>query len=262
MKKLEELLNISDIDPENINDIFREIAETLMTNYIIKKGEKRYAIIEIEFYLYTPQHKDFITYPRNLEAGRWFFHESGVDLTFKTDEKPSVLKIKDKNKKDIEKLIYKDCSFGGILIRGLYQFSWEDKELIDHNARYIFGPQKVVNELWDDFDALKVNYEEYPIVTEASEENIKIRKDLVRHKRHIKIGKDKQKKKVYDWAERLGFNANTIEIDLKKKIDEYNNELFNPNINSYLYRFFNIIDGDNTWDAIKHLTKTEKKELK
>lgn len=61
---------------------FEEIARLLMNNFVIAKGNVKYEIVEIEFYLYTPQHPDIITYPRAISAGRWYFHPSGVDLTF------------------------------------------------------------------------------------------------------------------------------------------------------------------------------------
>ena len=38
--------------------------------------------IDIEFYWFSKNHKDTITYPRNCNAGDWFFHNSGVDLAF------------------------------------------------------------------------------------------------------------------------------------------------------------------------------------
>lgn len=78
---MENLLSaLNEVYTADIQSKFHEIAEKLMYNYIIKKGEARYAIVEIEFYYYSPYHPDIITYPRNLSAGRWFFHQSGVDL--------------------------------------------------------------------------------------------------------------------------------------------------------------------------------------
>lgn len=126
------------VDRVNPRESFVRIAEILMGKYAIKKGDKRYAIVEIEFYLYSKDHKDYITYPRTIKAGRWFFHQSGVDLTFESNE----------------------ISFGGILIRGLYKLFPVDND----EERYILGPQKCVNELWDNFSAIEPSVEEYPII--------------------------------------------------------------------------------------------------
>lgn len=215
----------------------------MMKNYIIKKGEKEYAIIEIEFYLYSPSHQDFITYPRDIEAGRWFFHQSGVDLTFntiKTEEKT--------NEKGEKYLDFSECVFGGILIRGLYDIK---------KKVYIFGPYNCVNELWDDFNAFDESISEYPILKKSETQNDGT---IVKFKRHIKIDKEKQVKKVYEWAERIGYNIDSKEH--QDVINKYKEELFTQYNDNYLYRFFNIIDGNNTWDAIKHLTIAEKDDLK
>jgi len=82
-----------------------------MCNHIIKKGNLEYAIVEIEFYLFTNDHQDVITYPRVADAGRWFFHQSGVDLTFQSRD---IEEDKDGNFTFEE-----NASFGGILIRAI-----------------------------------------------------------------------------------------------------------------------------------------------
>lgn len=106
---MENLLSaLNEVYTTDIQSKFQEIAEKLMYNYIIKKGEARYAIVEIEFYYYSPYHPDIITYSRNLSAGRWFFHQSGVDLTF--DSKSTILDNKGFVTNSGEAI------FGGILI--------------------------------------------------------------------------------------------------------------------------------------------------
>ena len=243
MDDLKELLDISNLNETEIPDRFKKIAEDLMCNHIIKKGQKEYAIIEIEFYLYSPSHRDYITYPREIEAGRLFFHQSGVDLTFKST---GVKLIEDNNKESFE--ISDTAIFGGILIRGLYDLE---------NSKYIFGPYKCVNLLWDDFKAFDNDKDEYPFIKKSEKEIVG---KIVKLKRHIKIDKSKQEKKVYDWAERVSFSVDSEEN--KKIILNYKEDLFNQNNDKYLYRFFNIIDGENTLNAIKHLTLAEKEKLK
>ena len=243
MDDLKELLDISNLKETEIPDRFKKIAEDLMCYHIIKKGQKEYAIIEIEFYLYSPSHRDYITYPREIEAGRWFFHQSGVDLTFRST---GVKLVEENNKEFFE--ISDNAVFGGILIRGLY-----DRE----NSNYIYGPYKCVNLLWDDFKAFDNDKDEYPFIKKSEKEIVG---KIVKLKRHIKIDKSKQEKKVYDWAERVSFSVDSEEN--KKIILNYKEDLFNQNNDKYLYRFFNIVDGENTLNAIKHLTLAEKEKLK
>lgn len=266
METLENLLRAEDLrnlGEKEISGRFREIAETLMGNYIIKKGEKRYAFVEIEFYLYTSTHQDFITYPRDIEAGRWFFHESGVDITFKS------IDIEIETKSSGKKIVtLKDKpQFGGILIRGLYRFPYTDKMGHKIEAKYIFGPHNCVNELWDNFGIFKSDLDEYPVVQEALKGNAEIEKnEIPSYKRHIKIDwkKHTPDSKVRGWAKRLGLEVDPVKIEnnFNNKLKEYSTKLFHPSTIFYPYRFFNIIDGENTWKAINHLTCDEKKNMK
>ena len=139
MTDLQTSLILTENNLKDLPNTFQSIAKNLMCNYVIKKGGKEYAIIEIEFYLYTPTHQDFITYPRNLKAGRWFFHQSGVDISFESKD----IKI-EKNKGRKEKVkLETNPIFGGILIRGLYRFPYTEDENKRYEASYIFGPQNV-----------------------------------------------------------------------------------------------------------------------
>lgn len=64
---------------------FSDIANKLFREYQIAKGDIKYDFEEVEFYLYTENHKDHNhVYPRDCKAGEWFVHYSGVDLTFQT----------------------------------------------------------------------------------------------------------------------------------------------------------------------------------
>lgn len=136
ISELKELLSLSNCPKEqgDFFGYFKEIADLLMNKCIISKGEVKYEIVEIEFYLFTPSHKDIITYPRGTKAGQWFFHQSGVDLTFEGDEN----------------------HFGGILIRGIRE--------VGGLRKMIFGPIRCVDELWDVFGALDREQKEYPVI--------------------------------------------------------------------------------------------------
>ena len=218
---METLNNIlSNIPTKEPQKLFQTIAEELMCNYVIQKGKQQYKIVEIEFYFYSRDHQDVITYPRYIEAGRWFFHPSGVDLTFKSNgieyQKDGKYKISD------------NAYFGGILIRGMYKFDGND-------SKYIFGPQKCVDELWDDFDAFdEAGIKEYPVLKEY--ENGKIfHSNLRKCKRHINIKDEKLHDKIREWAKR-------IDLDWKEhQICAYNESLLNES-----YRYFNLPDYEDS----------------
>ena len=121
-----------------------ECAKRLMGKYWIKKPDFFYQIAEIEFYFYSPKHRDIITYPRKCPEKLWFFHQSGVDLTI-------------------------DCSngfegqnpcFGGILIRSIIKY--DDKN--GKELETICGPQKCVNELFDVLNAVDNSKELTPLL--------------------------------------------------------------------------------------------------
>lgn len=192
------------------------------------KNNKSYSIVEIEFYFYSPNHRDFITYPRNTESGRWFFHQRGVDLSFNCIDIESRI---DKNQKVTYKIKNTSC-FGGILIRGIY-----------HNScGYIFGPQKCVDILWHDIDAFVVKSQDYPVLKKTKET---CPTNIFQCQRYINIkGKDNQKSKIKDWAKRLGLAISDQEVD------RYCEDLFD-NSKKFRYRFFNLQNGDVPWSISK-----------
>lgn len=130
-----------------------ECAKKLMGAYCIEKPDFFYQIAEIEFYFYSPNHRDIITYPRKCSEKLWFFHQSGVDLTI-------------------------DCSngfegrnpcFGGILIRSLIKYDYAKKEL-----GVICGPQKCVDELFDVLNAVDNSKELTPLLVKYHFNNIEV----------------------------------------------------------------------------------------
>lgn len=139
MKNLDELVKaLTEITESNadVKSYFEKISKALLCDCIIVKGKKEYRIREIEFYLLRPDYRDAVTYPRSCNAGDWFFHNSGVDLSFK-----SMCSIS-KADTTLDR-------FGGVLIRTVERISadGEGKTLFD-------GPIKVVNELFDQFSAI------------------------------------------------------------------------------------------------------------
>lgn len=160
-------------DKKEILAEFEEAAKLLMNNCSIKKGEKEYEIIDIEFYMYNFQHPDVITYPRVMEMGRWFFHASGVDLTFESSNPDR---------------------FGGILIRGI-------RNVNDDNDQ-ILGPQKCVEALWDNFNAFdNQHHTEYPIISSVANPRSE---EIMQCPRWISVPKGKTEiDKIREWKARI-----------------------------------------------------------
>jgi len=133
---------------KEIKELFNVIANKLFRNYHIVKGGNTYDFLEIEFYFYSPNHRDLITYPRNgRKPGMWFFHMSGVDITFGSNDKEGDNPL----------------MYGGILIRSILKTSGDKK--------YICGPMKCVDELFDYIYAFNsdVNRADIPYIKENEE---------------------------------------------------------------------------------------------
>lgn len=112
-----------------IPNLFKEIAKVLFERYDIliydSKGEAHYySFAEVEFYYHKKgvlnRDVDNCVYPRTCEAGKFLWHDTGVDICFKSEC-------------DIE-----NYYFGGILIRSLIE-----KE----SNQIIGGPGRCANEL-------------------------------------------------------------------------------------------------------------------
>lgn len=207
---METLKNIlSNIPTKEPQTLFQTIAEELMCNYVIQKGIQQYRIVEIEFYFYSRDHQDVITYPRYIDAGRWFFHSSGVDLTFKSNG-------------------VNNACFEGILIRGLYK-------LYDKDRKYIFGPQKCVDELWNNLNAFdEAGIKEYPVLKREDEK--RFHSNLRKCERHINIKNDKRRHdKIREWAKRIALDWD------EHQISAYDEGLLNG-----CYRYFNLPDYEDS----------------
>lgn len=109
---------------DGIESKFSEIAEDLLLKTEIKIGEDiRYTLEEIEFYYYKKdvfeEGYNICTYPRDCDAGDFFWHYSGVDICFKSY----------------------DDAFGGILIRSMR------KKVGDTDEGIIGGPMRCAIDL-------------------------------------------------------------------------------------------------------------------
>lgn len=187
IEQLTNKLNLTGLPEDGkYDEYFSEIADLLMNHCLIRKGDNEYEIVEIEFYLFTPEHQDVITYPRKIGAGMWYFHQSGVDLTFNSDS----------------------TRFGGILIKGICQ--------IGKDSKTITGPVNCVNELWDEFNALNPKIGEYPAV--APKDQI-TEKSINAYPRKITIYKSKgqgEKERVSYWTEKAKKEDSSITVDFEE----------------------------------------------
>lgn len=149
MGKIEELQKLFRIKEEQSEDKVKEqfgkIANMLFQDFHIEKERVCYDFLEIEFYFYSKEHPDFVTYPRNTKAGEWFFHMSGVDISFES-------KKEEREGKEVA------VFGGGILVRSIL------KKKEGEEAQVIAGPYKCVDELFDRFDAFDCELKNFPIL--------------------------------------------------------------------------------------------------
>lgn len=154
LQSLLKCLNTNSTQTE-IKEVFSVIANKLFRNYHIVKGENTYDFLEIEFYFYSPNHRDLITYPRNgRKPGMWFFHMSGVDITFGSNDKEGDHPL----------------MYGGILIRSIVKTQGDGSAL----SEYICGPMKCVDELFDYIYAFDgdISRTDIPYIEEKEEKEI------------------------------------------------------------------------------------------
>lgn len=130
--RLDGIETVSELEKE-----FARIAGALINDFAIRKADKLYRFVEIEFYHSMADRSegcDGVTYPRVGDALQYFFHKSGMDLTFLSDAE----------------------RYGGILIRA-----------IRCGDEFINGPYKVVDKLFDQFDARNLPSGNYPLIVAA-----------------------------------------------------------------------------------------------
>lgn len=118
---IKELQGIKEKNQNTIQEYFDDLAKKLFNQMKICAGDDTYTFLEIEFYYHNKTEFDDIiyncTYPRTRDAGKFFWHNSGVDICFESKEEEGY--------------------FGGILIRSL----------IKNGKEVIAGPMRCANEL-------------------------------------------------------------------------------------------------------------------
>ncbi|WP_155828495.1 hypothetical protein [Butyricimonas synergistica] len=130
------LKEVDSITESNADEVFGSIAKQLFRGFCIDQGGVKYRFLEIEFYYFSPVHKDLLescerpfVYARNSEkTGTFLVHSSGLDICFEGEVKADGV----------------DSRGGGILIRSLLRIDKNDQSAV------VTGP-------WDCMDAL-INY--------------------------------------------------------------------------------------------------------
>lgn len=88
---------IESVTSDNAETKFCNIANSLLNNFYLKRGDVEFYFLEIEFYYYSENHQDTVTetkngtkttkpfvYPRMCcKNGQFLLHASGVDICFK-----------------------------------------------------------------------------------------------------------------------------------------------------------------------------------
>ena len=190
-------LNLT-INENDINGSFIEIAMELMNNWAIQIESKQYRIAEIEFYYNSEFHVDPYAHGHALQnkTGKWYFHGSGLDLTFGGNG-----------------------SSGGILIRAIYDFEGKN---------YIYGPLNCVTELFSHLPGIYDNKSNISFGLIKANENDFMHEDPIAAPRvGLNPAKDKEKCEAlyrflimpkYKHAEKTKIEASMIKLEYDEDV--------------------------------------------
>lgn len=160
MERLTQLLSTLDANSsvDSIKSTFSEIADILLFKSCIKTAKSKYRILELEFYFKNNNHDDNVTIERTEDAGMWWLHDYGVDLSFKSDESKKF--------------------YGGILIRSIIPINDSSNQLNEKEA--IFGPR---NCCWNLFysSALEHNMAPQIVMNDGTSRHIGKMESTMRH---------------------------------------------------------------------------------
>lgn len=168
-------IEITASNRKSVEASFNRIAERLFCNYQLVVNDRHYyRLIDIEFYYYAPGiFEDVYAHKHDaqLSNGKWYFHGSGIDITFGNGE----------------------CH-GGILIRGIASVRGEGKA--DHMGLFkqIHGPLNVKTELFSSMHGAFEKKANYLYLTDVSQERMGANMILPQHIiRTNRIGLNKSK---------------------------------------------------------------------
>lgn len=115
------------INEGKIEEGFKRIANDLLNNWVLKVEDALYRITELEFYYKKVEsHNDTYIHGHDLQKqkGRWYFHGSGIDLTFGDGD-----------------------AHGGILIRAICKIN-------DKQEKYCYGPLNCITEIFSNLTSI------------------------------------------------------------------------------------------------------------
>ena len=95
------------IDYKNITqNLIKQIARTILSNYVLVANASTYRIMEIEFYVHGSNHLDTYTHgnPDQLTYGKWYFHKfatgsykggtfKGLDITLGSSDAVNPVRL-------------------------------------------------------------------------------------------------------------------------------------------------------------------------
>lgn len=206
MNKIEDFRRLMTLDANmNTNDIedrFEQIAKMLFSCFAIQKGNIRYLFKEIEFYFYNKNHRDIITYPRESKPLCWYINDfGGIDLNF--GSKIRYEKRLNSNGKKVEKCMLDDSAyFGGILIR----------QLISEDGCEILSGPLACAELFRCHNATGVD-KEFPVLVDNNAIVKYIRKPRVNLLRSKQSVEDKVNNILYQYHDNIQSFKETLYQD-------------------------------------------------
>lgn len=146
-------LEIDTTNRASVEAGFTKIAERLFCDYqLVVNNEHVYRLIDIEFYFFAPGSFEDVyahKHEAQLQMGKWYFHGSGIDITFGNG-----------------------ACHGGILIRGIASIRGEDTP--DHKGifKQIHGPLNVKTEIFSSMRSAFDNQPNYLYLQDVSEERM------------------------------------------------------------------------------------------
>lgn len=120
-------LEINCFSPETIDRSIDDIAERLLKDFKLQVNESFYRLIDIEFYYFAEGvHEDIYAHQHQaqLESAKWYFHGSGIDITFGNGK-----------------------HFGGILVRAIAKISPTGEKSRFFIEKEVHGPLNVKTEI-------------------------------------------------------------------------------------------------------------------
>lgn len=124
---------------ETVESSFERVANLLFTDYILVVNHDYYRLLDIEFYYYAVGTFEDVyahKHEAQLQMGKWYFHGSGIDITFGNG-----------------------TCHGGILIRAIAKLTGEGHGDKSGIYKEIHGPLNVKTEI---FSSLSSAFEKKP----------------------------------------------------------------------------------------------------